>query len=237
MTPALDVAVVIPALDEAGNIGPVVAGLQAEGIDNIIVVDNGSTDNTADEAQMAGASVIREDRKGYGSACAAGTGAALESGAEIIVYIDADQSSRPNEVGLLIDPLRNDEADLVLGSRTRGTIAKGAMGPHQQAGNIVSAALMRLLYRIEVTDLGPYRAIRASLIRELAMTEMTFGWPTEMMVKAARRKMRIVEVPVSWDNRLLGDSKVGGTVKGSILAGYHILRVTLRHAFRRKPAE
>ena len=224
------VVVVIPALDEEGNIGDVVRALHAERIEQVIVVDNGSTDGTAHEAESAGAVVISEPRKGYGSACAAGTEAALEAGAGIVVYIDADQSSRPNEIGTLIDPIANDQADLVLGSRTLGAIADGAMGSHQRVGNIVSAGLMRLLYRIEVTDLGPYRAIRAGLIRDLDMTEMTFGWPTEMMVKTARADARIVEVPVSWDVRQEGESKVGGTVKGSILAGFHILRVTLRHS-------
>ncbi len=224
------VAVVIPALDEQGNIGVVVQALHGEGITNVIVVDNGSTDDTADEADEAGARVIAETRKGYGSACAAGTAAALESGADIIVYIDADQSSRANEIALLLAPIFDDRADLVLGSRTQGAIAKGAMGAHQRAGNIVSAALMRLLYRIEVTDLGPYRAVRSSLLRDIEMTEMTFGWPTEMMVKSAKIGARLLEVPVSWDNRQEGASKVGGTLKGSVLAGYHILQVTLRHA-------
>lgn len=227
-------AVVIPALDEAGNIGVVVAALLAERIEQVIVVDNGSTDSTAAEAEAAGATVIQEARKGYGSACAAGTTMALETGADVIVYIDADQSSRPTEIHTLIDPILAADADLVLGSRTKGSIADGAMGAHQRAGNVVSASLMRMLYRIDVTDLGPYRAVRSSLVADLEMTEMTFGWPTEMMVKAARRGARIIEVPVSWDSRQEGTSKVGGTLKGSILAGYHILRITLRHAVGKK---
>ena len=128
------------------------------------------------------------------------------------------------------------EADLVLGSRVLGTIESGAMGVHQRFGNWLTSAIMRRLYRIDVTDLGPYRAVRADLLTELAMTEMTFGWPTEMMVKAARRGARIVEVPVTWSVRHSGDSKVSGTVKGTILSGWYLLSVTFKHAFGRRPA-
>ena len=225
------VSVVIPALNEADNIAAVVEGLLAEGVSHVVVVDNGSTDDTAERARHAGAEVVSEPRRGYGYACAKGTEAALRNGAEIVAYIDGDQSSRPNELASLVEPIVAGDARLVLGSRTAGTIAAGAMPPHQKAGNAATAALMRMLYRVPVTDLGPYRAIEAGLLRDLDMTEMTFGWPTEMMVKAAARKEPIVEVPVSWDNRVAGESKVGGTVIGSVLAGWHILRVTARHAW------
>ena len=225
------VSVVIPALNEADNIATVVQGLLAEGVSHVVVVDNGSTDETALRAREAGAEVVSEPRRGYGYACAKGTEAALRNDAKIVAYIDGDQSSRPNELASLIEPITAGDARLVLGSRTAGTIAAGAMPPHQRAGNAATAALMRLLYRVPVTDLGPYRAIDADLLLDLDMTEMTFGWPTEMMVKAAARKEAIVEVPVSWDNRVAGESKVGGTVVGSVLAGWHILRVTARHAW------
>ena len=231
LSEGLAVSVVIPALNEADNIATVINGLLAEGVDHVVVVDNGSTDETALRAREAGAEVVSETRRGYGYACAKGTEAALRHGAEIVAYIDGDQSSRPNELASLVEPISAGDASLVLGSRTAGTIAAGAMPPHQRAGNAATAALMRLLYRVPVTDLGPYRAIDAGLIRELHMTEMTFGWPTEMMVKAAARRESIVEVPVSWDNRVAGESKVGGTIKGSVLAGWHILRVTARHAW------
>ena len=223
-------SVVIPALNEAENIADVVHGLLEEGVDQVIVVDNGSTDDTAGQASAAGADVVTEPRRGYGYACAAGTSAALAAGATVVGYIDGDQSSRPSELASLVDPIVSGEARLVLGSRTKGNIASGAMPPHQRAGNTATAALMRLLYRVDVSDLGPYRAIDATLLSELEMTEMTFGWPTEMMVKAARRGEVIREVPVSWDTRAAGTSKVGGSVKGSILAGWAIIRVTLRHA-------
>ena len=224
------VSVVIPALDEGENIAAVVEGLFEYGADYVVVADNGSTDDTAAQARAAGAEVVSEPRRGYGYACQRGSEAAIAAGASVIAYIDGDQSSRPSELSSIIDPVLSGEARLVLGSRTKGKIAAGAMPPHQQAGNVATAGLMRLLYRVPVSDLGPYRAIDATLLGELGMSEMTFGWPTEMMVKAAARDESILEVPVSWDPRATGESKIGGTVLGSILAGWHIMRVTLRHA-------
>ena len=226
-------AVVVPALDEAGNIGSLVEELIDQSVDWVIVVDNGSVDETAAVAATAGAKVISEVRRGYGHACAAGTEAAIARGADLVAYIDADHSSRPDELAALLQPLVDDEADLVLGSRALGLIEGGAMAPHQRFGNRLSAALMRRLYGVTVTDLGPYRAIRGSLVERLDMKEMTFGWPTEMTVKCASAGARIVEVPVTWRVRREGKSKVSGTVKGSILAGYQILRVTLRHRLGR----
>ncbi len=144
--------------------------------------------------------------------------------------MDGDYSSLPTEIPHLLAPILQNEADLSLGSRTLGHIATGAMPPHQRFGNWLSSWLMRWLYNISVTDLGPYRAIRAQLLHELQMKEMTFGWPTEMMVKMARRNGRIQEVPVSWHMRRSGQSKVSGTIRGSILAAYYILGVTIRYA-------
>ena len=227
----MNVAVIIPALNEAGNISNLVKEIQEQGINFVIVVDNGSTDETGRLAKEAGAHVVNEPRRGYGYACAAGTALALEMGAELLVYIDGDYSSLPAEMPRLLTPLREGKADLVLGSRTLGDIATGAMPPHQRFGNWLSSRLMSQLYGIPITDLGPYRAIRADLLRSLEMREMTFGWPTEMMVKAAKQKMRLLEVPVSWHSRRSGKSKVSGTVRGSILAAYYILGVTLRYAF------
>ena len=177
-------SVIIPALNEAGNIAGVVAAARAQAVDEVIVVDNGSSDATAAVAAAAGAVVVAEPRRGYGYACTAGSAAAH---GDILVYLDGDGSSLPAEMPRLIEPLRADAADLVLGSRVLGHIAAGAMPPHQRSGNWLAASLMRGLYRVQVTDLGPYRAIRRDLLGELDMREMTFGWPTEMMVKAARR--------------------------------------------------
>lgn len=226
-------AVVIPALDEAGNIATLVAELSPL-VDLVVVADNGSSDGTGEVAGEAGAIVATEPRRGYGYACAAGSAAALAHGAEVVAYIDGDHSSVPDEIDLLLEPILGDRADLVLGSRTLGHIERGAMPPHQRFGNWLSATLMRVLYRVTVTDLGPYRAIRADLLVSLDMEEMSFGWPTEMMVKAANRTARILEVPVTWRSRREGRSKVGGTVMGSVLAARHILGVTIRH--RRAPA-
>ena len=231
-----DVAVVIPALNEADNVGPVVAELRAATIDLVVVVDNGSTDDTASVARAAGAIVVEEPRRGYGWACAAGTAEALRRGAGVIVYIDADRSSLASEIDRILEPLLDGRADLVLGSRTRGTCDPGAMGVHQRFGNRLTAAIMRRLYGVTVTDLGPYRAIDARLLAALELSEMTFGWPTEMMVKAARRQARIVEVPVSWHHRHAGQSKVSGTIKGTVLAGWYLLSVTFKHAFGARPA-
>ncbi len=225
----LKTAVIIPALNEAGNIGPLVQEVWQQGMDCVYVVDNGSTDDTAVIAQKAGATVVSEPRQGYGYACAAGTAVAIEQGADLLVFIDGDFSSLPAEMSRLLWPLFDNSADLVLGSRTLGHIAAGAMLPHQRFGNWLSSRLMSRLYGANVTDLGPYRAIRADLLAALDMQEMTFGWPTEMMVKVAKRNGRIVEVPVSWQVRRSGQSKVSGTIRGSILAAYYILGVTLRY--------
>jgi glycosyltransferase involved in cell wall biosynthesis len=222
-------SVIIPALNEAGNIQRLVAEVLATAPVQVIVVDNGSTDGTAAEARLGGAQVVHEPRRGYGYACAAGVTAASQ--ADILVFLDGDYSSLPAELPLVLAPLLADEADLVLGSRYRGYIAPGAMPLQQRFGNWLAARLMNGLYGLSITDLGPYRAVRRSLLLSLGMREMTFGWPTEMMVKAARRQARIVEVPVSFHNRRAGRSKVSGTLRGTILAGWFILGVTLRYAW------
>lgn len=224
------VAAVIPALDEADNIAEVVARTAAQGVRTVIVVDNGSTDGTGEVAAAAGAIVVDEPRRGYGYACAAGVRRAIDGGAEIVAFLDADLSSPPEELSPVLAPVIAGEADLVLGSRVLGEIEKGAMAFHQRFGNVLSAALMRRLYRLRVTDLGPFRAIRADLLASLDMQEMTFGWPTEMTVKTARAGATINEVPVSWLRRNAGRSKVSGTLKGSALAARHILGVTIRYS-------
>jgi hypothetical protein len=280
------IAVIIPALNEAGNIGRLVAevletnlqmgksqmgkcnigrpvteilktdtfdvgqGRQHQGERQrsagptetssggeqvrVIVVDNGSTDATAQEARAAGAEVVHEARRGYGHACSAGVAAAGE--AEVLVFLDGDFSSLPAELPVVLAPILSGEADLVLGSRTRGHIAPGAMPPQQRFGNWLASRLMSRLYGLAVSDLGPYRAIRRSLLAGLDMREMTYGWPTEMMVKAAKGDARLVEVPVSWHPRQAGRSKVSGTLRGTILAAWYILGVTLRYAWRRPQA-
>lgn len=221
--------VIIPALNEGGNIRRLVSEimLDATTYTQVIVVDNGSTDDTASEAAAAGAQVVSEPRRGYGYACAAGTAAAR---ADVVVFMDGDGSFNPAELPRLIEPLQTGMADMVLGSRAEG-IEPGAMPPHQQFGNRLVSHLMGLLYGLSITDLAPYRAIRLDLLHRLDMCEMTFGWPTEMIVKAAKHRARIIEVPVSYRKRWSGQSKVSGTLRGTLLATYFILGVTLRYAF------
>lgn len=222
----MKVAVVIPTLNEVDCIGDLVTAIQLQPVAEIIVVDNDSTDGTADAAQRAGARVIREPQRGYGHACAAGIAAVRES--DVIVFIDGDFSFLPSEMPALLAPLQRGEADLVLGSRTRGFIAPGSMPPQQRFGNWLGARLLRAFYGAPVTDLGPYRAVMRELMPKLNMREMTYGWHIEMIAQAARHHARIVEVPISYHARRGGESKVSGTLRGSLLAGYHIMSVVLR---------
>lgn len=224
----MSIAVIIPALNEAECIADLVDGVKAQPVDEVIVVDNGSDDDTAVVAQKAGARVVLQPSRGYGYACAAGVAAA--SNADALVFLDGDGSFLPEEMPALLAPLCEGHADLVLGSRALGGILPDAMPPHQLYGNWLASRLIRALYGVRVTDIGPYRAIKAEVLRALCLHEMTFGWPTEMIVKAARQRARIVEVPVSYRPRLAGRSKVSGTLRGTILASYHILGATLRHA-------
>jgi glycosyltransferase involved in cell wall biosynthesis len=222
------VAVIIPALNEAGSIRSLVSELRATSQVEVIVVDNGSTDTTAAEAQSAGARVVPEPRRGYGYACAAGVAAAAD--ADIVAFIDGDYSYLPYELPVILAPILAGQADLVLGSRPLGQISKGALPVHQRFGNWLAARLMNTLYGLHLTDLGPYRAIRRPLLLSLEMREMTYGWPAEMMVKTARRGARLVEVPVTLHPRRAGHSKVSGTLRGSLLAAWFILGVTIRYS-------
>jgi glycosyltransferase involved in cell wall biosynthesis len=226
----MKISVIIPALNEAGNLAALVAEVYATAPVEVIVVDNGSTDATAAEAHAAGACVVSEPRRGYGYACAAGVAAARE--AEVLLFLDGDYSFLPRDLPELIKPIERGEADLVLGSRTRGHIERGSMPPQQRWGNWLMARLMNRLYGLSITDLGPYRAVRRSVLDQMDMQEMTYGWPVEMIVKAAQCHARIVEVPVSYHHRRAGQSKVSGTLRGTLLAGWRILSVTLRYARR-----
>jgi len=227
-----DVFVIIPALNEDGTIYRLVTELCNVAPVQVIVVDNGSSDSTADEARRAGAIVIAEPRRGYGYACAAGVSRARE--ADIVAFMDADYSMLPSDLPAILAPIQEDRCDLVLGSRYLGFIAKGAMPFHQRYGNWLIARLMTSLYTISLTDIGPYRAIRNALLRDLNMQEMTYGWPAEMVVKSARAGARLCEVPVNFLPRQAGRSKVSGTLRGSIMATWFILGVTLRYASRAK---
>jgi glycosyltransferase involved in cell wall biosynthesis len=206
-----------------------VAAIPRELVSEVIVVDNGSTDRTAGVAAAAGARVVTETERGYGAACRAGLDAAAD--ADILVYLDGDASDHPREVARVLGPVARGEADLVIGSRLLGRREAGAMPPHAVLGNWLTARLVRLLYGARITDLGSFRAIRRRDLLALDMRERTYGWPVEMIVKAARRGYRIREVPVTHSKRI-GKSKVAGTLAGSLKAAYFILFTTFRHAFR-----
>jgi glycosyltransferase involved in cell wall biosynthesis len=220
------ISIVIPALNEAESIGRVLAEIPGSLEADVLVVDGGSTDGTVPIAQAAGAQVIQEPRRGYGQACASGVAAAR---GDVIIFMDADGADDPQYLANIAAPLQEGSADLVLGSRLRGSMEAGAMPWHQYAGNWLSAFLIGLLYGLKVTDLSPFRGVYRSKMGELQMQEMTYGWPTEMIVKAAREDWRIQEVPVVYRPRLGGKSKISGTVRGTVLATYFILRTILKY--------
>ncbi len=224
------IAVIIPALDEEAAIGGVVREVPRDLVVQVIVVDNGSVDRTAEVAQAAGARVIPEPMRGYGAACLAGAMAARD--ADILVFLDGDRSDDPSELPVVVRPILNGQADLVIGSRISGFPEEGALTSHQRFGNRLVTRMLRLLYGLKLTDIGPFRAIGADILRDLGMEHKTYGWPVEMIVKAAKKGYRVVNVPVSCRKRI-GRSKVAGTMKGSLLAGYHLLSTTVRYAWRR----
>lgn len=221
---------IIPALDEADVIGALVSRVPRDRVAEIIVVDNGSTDGTAARARAAGARVVVEPRRGYGSACWAGL-AALAPDADIAVFLDGDGSQRPEEMPGVLAPVLEGRADLVLGARR----FEGDHPLHASLGTRLVAAFVTWRYGVRLTDLGPFRAIRVDVVRQLDLRDRASGWPVEMVVKAAALGARIVEVPVSHGPRLGGRSKVSGTVRGSVRAAWGFVTTALRAAWERKP--
>ena len=216
---------IVPALNEAAVVGDLVRRTPRDIIAEVIVVDNGSTDATATVARDAGARVVSEPRRGYGAACFAGL-TALPPDAGVAVFLDADGSQRPEEIPLVLDPVLTGRADLVLGARQ----LVGRHPMHAAAGTRFVARFVAWRWRVPITDFGPLRAVRVDLLRRLDMQDRGFGWPVEMVVKAAVLGARILEVPVSHTARLAGRSKVSGTVHGTVRAGYAFLSTALRAA-------
>jgi len=224
------VSVVIPTHNEAQSIGRVLADLPADIVTEVLVVDSNSTDGTPEIAEKMGARVLREPRRGYGRACL--TGLAGANSPDVVVFLDGDYSDRPAELPLLLAPITEGRADITLGSRLQKQRTAGALPWHQVFGNRLAAGLIRLLYGLEITDLGPFRAGRADVLRALALEETTYGWAVEMILKGGLAGFRVVEVPVSYYPRI-GQSKISGTLRGTIGAGWFILSLIVRYYFRR----
>lgn len=214
-------ALIIPALDEEHAIGPLLDAVDRELVRDVIVGDNGSRDATAAVARARGAEVVAVAERGYGAACA-GALARLRDDVEIVVFMDADGSDDPAEIRLLLGPILENRADLVIGSRPLGTIEPGALTPQQRFGNWLATLLIRLLYGHRYTDLGPFRAIRRELLDRIAMQDRRYGWTVEMQMRALQLKARVAEVPVRYRKRV-GRSKISGTVSGVVKAGWWIL--------------
>ena len=231
--PRARVSVVIPALNEEESIGGVVLEILATAMSlEIIVVDNGSTDRTADRAHDAGARVISEPRRGYGRACRAGVEGVCPD-CEVIVFLDGDGSDCPEFINSLVKPVAEGQYDFVIGSRTRGRRELGSMNFQQVAAGYLAGWLIRLIYGVKFTDMSPFRAIRPAVLKSLGMREETYGWNLEMQMRAAREGLRILEIPVNHRCRTGGVSKVSGTLRGTVVAGARIIATFIRIALGR----
>jgi glycosyltransferase involved in cell wall biosynthesis len=222
--------IIIPAYNEEAAIGAVVDSIPKAWVRHIIVCNNSSSDKTAAVAAKHGATVVHQPMPGYGNACLKGMAhiAALEVKPDIVVFLDGDHSDHPEQLPLLVQPILDDAVDLVIGSRVLGKAAKGSLTPQQRFGNALATWLLRLLYGVRYTDLGPFRAIRYSSLLKLGMADRNYGWTVEMQVKAAKLGLPSMEVPVDYRVRI-GQSKVSGTLKGTIGAGYKILLTIFRY--------
>jgi glycosyltransferase involved in cell wall biosynthesis len=227
------VSVIIPTHNEAQAIGRVLADLPSDLVSEVIVVDSNSTDGTPEMAAKLGARVVHEPRRGYGRACL--TGLAIADAPDVVVFLDGDYSDRPAELAQILAPITDGRADITLGSRLGEQRIPGALPWHAVLGNWLAASLIRLLYGVRISDLGPFRAARTDVLRELALQEATYGWAVEMILKGAIQGFRIVEVPVSYYPRI-GKSKISGTVKGTLGAAWFIVSRIVVYYFRRRRA-
>ncbi|MGH9502859.1 MAG: glycosyltransferase family 2 protein [Terriglobales bacterium] len=237
------VSVIIPTHNEAQAIGRVLADLFLANllladlppnfVTEVIVVDSNSADGTPEVAANMGVRVLQEPRRGYGRACL--TGLAAANSPDVVVFLDGDYSDRPSELPILLAPIIEGRADITLGSRLHDRRSAGALPWHQAFGNRLAARLIGLLYGLKISDLGPFRAARADVLRALALEETTYGWAVEMILKGALAGFRVVEVPVSYHARI-GKSKISGTLKGTLGAGWFILSLIVRYYFRRRRA-
>jgi len=225
--------VIIPVFNESGSIGYVLRDIPAGWVDEIIVVNNGSTDDTAEVAGKQGATVLLEETKGYGSACLKGIEyiknkpTALQP--DIVVFIDGDYSDYPGQLPELVNPIIKEGYDFVIGSRALGKRERGSMAVQQVFGNWLATTLIRWFYRVQYTDLGPFRAIKWQKLLELGMRDRNYGWTVEMQIKAAKQKLKFTEIPVDYRKRI-GKSKVTGTIKGTIMAGYKIITTIFKYS-------
>jgi glycosyltransferase involved in cell wall biosynthesis len=227
------VSVIIPTRNEASAISRVLADLPADLVTEVLVVDSNSTDGTPEIAAKMGARVVHEPQRGYGRACLKGL--AIADAPDVVVFLDGDYSDRPAELPLLLAPIAEGRADITLGSRLGKQRIVGALPWHAVFGNWLAASLIKLLYGVRISDLGPFRAARAEVLRELTLEEATYGWAVEMILKGALKGFRIVEVPVSYYPRI-GKSKISGTVRGTLGAAWFILSRIVRYYFRRRRA-
>lgn len=221
------ISVIIPALNEEASIGKVIADIPLW-IDEVIVVDNGSTDRTVEYARLKGAKIVLQPRRGYGNACIAGL-AAVDS-PDIVVFLDGDYSDYPEETTLLVDPIIKNDADMVIGSRIIGSREEGALSNVAVIGNRLTCLLLRFFWNVRCSDLGPFRAIRYARLLDLGMQDRGYGWTVEMQIKAAQNSLNVLEVPVSYRKRL-GESKISGNRIEAIKAGLKIIFTVFKYAF------
>lgn len=225
-------AVIIPAFNEEQSISKVIDEIPKQLVEEIIVVNNNSTDRTGSIAEQAGATVLFESFKGYGASCLKGIEYIKSKPVDVVVFLDGDFSDYPGEIENLLAPIINDDFDFVLGSRVSGKREKGALPVQSRIGSIIAGFLIQLFWGVKFTDLGPFRAIKFEKLVSLGMKDKWFGWTVEMQIKAAKKYLKILEVPVSYRKRI-GKSKVTGTVKGSVMAGVIILKTIFAELFKK----